>query len=149
VRFATTTLEVTVKLRWIFRRSAPAAALALFACGSNQAPDPTAQARRDPCSGAWAQLFDDAGFSDRRLTIEYPTEHASLKAASSDSGERDLNDRVSSAKWSAPAGCRLVLYEDENFRGARFQLVGSGRVEQNANLGSFSDKASSARWERS
>ena len=134
-----------MKLR-VLRRSAPAAALVLFACGQN--PAPSAGAPGDPCSGAWVQLFDDASFSDRRLTVRYPAEHASLKAAGTDSGAGDLNDRVSSARWSAPAGCRLVLYEDESFRGTRFQFVGSGRTEQNANLGAFGDKASSARWER-
>jgi hypothetical protein len=137
-------LEANVKLRSILRCSVPVSLAVLSACGAS-----TALAGADPCAGAWVQLFDDAGFSDRRLTIRYPDEHANLKEVSSDSGARDLNDRVSSAKWNAPAGCRLVLHEDENFRGARFQLVGSGRLEQNANLGSFNDRASSARWERS
>lgn len=124
----------------ILLRSIPAAALVLAACGQNPAPG-AAGAPGDPCAGAWVELFDDSNFSGSRLRVVYPTEHASLK-------ERDLNDRVSSARWSIPAGCRLALYEDESFRGARFPLVGSGRTEQNASFGSFSDKASSARWER-
>lgn len=133
-----------MKLRSILRRSVPVALLLLPACGGG-----AALAGRDPCEGAWVQLYDDAGFSDQRLTVRYPTEHANLKGINSDSGGRDLNDRVSSARWDIPRGCRAVLYEDENFRGTRFQLVGSGRVEQNANLGSFNDEASSVRWERS
>lgn len=131
--------------RCTLRRSAPIALLVLAACGQNPGPGVAS----DPCSGAWVRLFDDANFSGRQLTVAYPTEQVSLKASRLDSGAGDLNDRVSSARWSIPEGCRLVLFEDENFRGARFQLVGSGRTEQNSNLGSFSDKASSARWERS
>ncbi|MDP9347869.1 MAG: beta/gamma crystallin family protein [Gemmatimonadota bacterium] len=130
-------------LRRILRPSAPGVLLMLSACGG-----PMALLRGDPCEGAWMQLFDDARFSDQRLTVRYPDEHASLRGVNSDAGGRDLNDRVSSARWEAPPGCRAVLFEDENFRGTRFELVGSGRREENANLGSFNDKASSLRWER-
>lgn len=124
------------------------APLVIPACGGKR-PGPTVgTAQGDPCAGAWARLFDDARFSDRRLTIAYPTERPSLAAAGTDVEGGHLNDRVSSARWSIPAGCQLVLYEDENFRGARFPLVGSGRVEENGDLRAFSDRASSARWER-
>ena len=117
------------------------------ACGGN--PDPgLAGQPGDPCAGAWARLYEDAGFSGQRLTITYPTELASFRQVGTDSGAGNLNDRVSSVQWSIPTGCRLVLYQDENFRGTRFQLIGSGREEQNSNLGAFNDQASSARWER-
>ena len=114
-------------------------------CGGN--PNPGV-ARGDPCDGARVRLYEDAGFSDRVLTIDYPEEFTSLRAAGADAGDGDLNDRASSVQWTIPIGCQLVLYEDENFRGARFPLVGSSRSEQNSNLGSFNDRASSARWER-
>lgn len=126
----------------------PAALVVVGACGGNPAPS-TAAAPRDPCTGAWVQLFDDANFSDRRLTIAYPTEQPSLRAAGTDVRQGDVNDRVSSARWSIPAGCKFVLYKDENFQGTRFQLIGSGRPEQNSRLGAFNDEASSGRWERS
>lgn len=142
------TLEGLVKLRTL-RWSAPIALLVLVSCSRGPDPRAAGPGQSDPCSGAWARLFDDANLSDRQLTLAYPTEQASLQAVRTNAGVEDLNDRVSSARWSIPPGCKLVLYEDENFRGAAFQLVGSGRTEQNPNFGSFSDKASSARWERS
>lgn len=133
-----------------FRVSTTCALLLLAgACGGNPDPNAAGQGRGDPCSGARVYLFDDANFSARRLTIAYPADHARLIVAGTDASGGDLNDRTSSVRWSVPSGCKLVLYEDENFRGAQFQLVGSGRTEENSNLGSFSDKASSARWERS
>ena len=121
--------------------------LILMACGGNREPGVAAQSS-DPCAGAWARLYEDAGFSGQRLTITYPSEFASLRQAATDSGSGNLNDRVSSVQWSIPTGCRLVLYQDESFRSTRFQLIGSGREEQNANLGAFNDQASSGRWER-
>ena len=136
-------------LRHLIHPCGAAMLLVLTSCGGNPDPDMAGRRQSDPCSGAWVRLFDDARFSDRRLTITYPTEHPSLAAAGTDAGTGDLNDRVSSARWSIPAGCRLVLYEDERFNGNRLPLVGSGRPEENANLGAFNDKASSARWERS
>lgn len=121
--------------------------LILAACGGNPNPSIAAQSN-DPCAGASARIYEEAGFSGRRLTITYPTELASFRQAGADSGAGNVDDRVSSVQWSIPAGCRLVLYEDENFRGTRFQLIGSGREEQNSNLGAFNDRASSSRWER-
>ena len=134
--------------RWILPRPL-LLVLVTAACSSNRSPAAGAPRASDPCSGAQAQLWDDANFGGRRLTVEYPGEHASLERASADGGAQGLNDRISSAKWNIPVGCKLVLYEDVDFRGNRFALVGSGRLEQNANLGAFGDRASSLRWERS
>jgi hypothetical protein len=94
-------------------------------------------------------LYDAANLSGRQLTFAYPTDLSALRSTPLDSGEGDLNDRISSVQWFIPVGCKLVLYTDENYRGGAFQLVGSGRTEQNPNLGAFADQASSARWERS
>ena len=127
--------------------SVPLALLVLVSCGQNPGPNASALPV-DPCSGAWVRLFDDANLSGRQLTIAYPTDHPSLRAAALDSGAGDLNDRTTSAQWAIPEGCKLVLYEDENYRGTDFPLVGSGRAAQNPNIGTFSDRASSARWER-
>jgi hypothetical protein len=129
-------------------RGLASSTLVIFAgCGGNSAPGATAQS--DPCAGAAVQLFADANYADRQISINYPGDQASLRSAGINTGAGDLNDRVSSARWTIPVGCRFVLFDDENFRGTSFPLIGSGRMEQNPNLGSFGDKASSARWERS
>lgn len=141
--------KVLVNILCSFRSTAPLALLVLASCSGNGLPQPAARPMGDPCAGAWVRLFDDANLSDRQLTLAYPIEQPTLRSVQIDAGAGDLNDRVSSAQWSIPAACKVVLYEDENFRGTAFPLIGSGRVEQNSNLGQFSDKASSARWERS
>ena len=128
---------------------APLALVVAAACGGNSPPVVASQPVVDPCLGAWVQLYEGANFSSRRFTLAYPTEQTSLRSVAYDGGTGDLNDRITSVQWSVPAGCRAVLYDAENFRGEAFQLVGSGRNEQNANLGSFNDRTSSARWDRS
>jgi hypothetical protein len=136
-----------VKLRHVGAWSAAITAVVLAGCGGNPGPGST-QAPGDPCTGAWARLFDNANFAGAELTLVNPTPQPRLAMTSLDIGTGNLNDRASSARWMIPVGCRLVLYRDENFGGPGFQLVGSGRPEGNANLGAFSDGASSARWER-
>ena len=124
------------------------AILVLASCGGNPGSQ-SAVMPVDPCSGAWVRLYDDAGLSGDRLTIAYPTDQSSLAAARVDTGARNLNDRVTSAQWSISEGCKLVLYEHENFQGTAYPFVGSGRTEQEADIRDFSDRASAARWERS
>lgn len=135
-----------MRLSALLRCGAAGILLAFTACGGRTPPG--AGQTMDPCAGGWVRLFDDAEFGGRRVTIAYPVEHASLRAAGADAGGGDLNDRASSVRWSIPLGCSLVLYEHENFQGTQYPLVGSGRTEENARLGSFSDRASSATWER-
>lgn len=97
---------------------------------------------------AWAELYDDKGFKDRRFTVRYPNDYPNFDEVTSDDGKKGFEDKTSSAKWLIPVGWQLVLFDDKNYKDSRFPLVGSGTVQENADLGSFSDKCSSCRWER-
>lgn len=97
---------------------------------------------------AWMQLWDDKSFSDRRLTIQHPREEADLNKVQTDNGQIGFSDKASSGKWQIPTGWMLVLHDDKNFKDTRLELIGTGKVEQNADFGSFSDKCSSFTWER-
>jgi phosphatidylserine/phosphatidylglycerophosphate/cardiolipin synthase-like enzyme len=102
-----------------------------------------------PIEIAWVELYDDKGFKDRRLTIRHPQNVGNMDNIKSDNGKKGFGDKASSARWFIPRGWRFVLYDDNEFRDSPFPLVGSGRVEENADFGSFSDKCSSGRWEQS
>lgn len=91
---------------------------------------------------AWVELYDDKGFKDRSLRVEYPREIPDLSKV------KGFNDKTSSVKWQIPVGWQCVIFDDSNFKDSSFPLIGSGQVEANADLGSFSDKTSSLRWER-
>jgi hypothetical protein len=97
---------------------------------------------------AWVELYDDTGFRDRRLTARFPRRIDNMDKETSDDGKRGFGDKASSAKWFIPSGWQCVLYDDRNQKDSRFPLVGTGRVAENADLGSFSDKCSSLRWEQ-
>jgi hypothetical protein len=97
---------------------------------------------------AWVELWDDKGFKDRKLTIRYPKYHKNLKMVSSDDGKEGFNDKASAVRWEIPKGWQAVLYDDADFKDRRHVLIGTGRLEENPDLGSFSDKTSSIRWER-
>ncbi len=100
-----------------------------------------ASASRPPVAQAWAELYDDKGFGDRSVTFDWPDAGSESWA---DLRDHDgFNDKPSSVRWAIPEGCRLVLHEDRGYRGATRVLEGTGRVESNADLGSFSDKTSS------
>lgn len=97
---------------------------------------------------AWVELYDDKAYGDRKLTIRYPATIEDMKDATSDDGKAGFNDKASSAKWQIPAGWQAVLFDDTNHKDSRCELIGTGGVEANPDLGSFSDKCSSIRWEQ-
>lgn len=99
-------------------------------------------------SDAWVRLYDDKGFKDRVLTIKGGTEHSDLKKVKSDNGQMGYNDKASAVRFQIPKGWKLVLFDDKNHKDSTYELKGTGKVVEIPDLGSFSDKTSSVRWER-
>lgn len=99
---------------------------------------------------AWIKLYDDKSFQDRSLTLKYtdhPNGYSDLGALKSDNGKSGFNDKASSVRWKIPRGWKAVLYDDKEFKDSRFELRGNGDVQEIADMGSYSDKASSFNWE--
>ncbi len=94
----------------------------------------------------WVKLYDDAGFTDRILTVPFQRDMGDLHFVSSDDGMAGFNDKCSSVKYSIPKGWEAVLYEDINYGNREYVLKGKGSV---ADLGYFGDKTSSVKWRRS
>ena len=99
-------------------------------------------------SDAWVRLFVDKAYRDRCLTITGGQSPTNLKKVRSDNGEKGFNDKASSVRFQIPKGWKLVLFDDRNHKDSPFELKGTGKVVEIPDLGSFSDKTSSARWER-
>ncbi|NJR60706.1 MAG: hypothetical protein HC769_18880 [Cyanobacteria bacterium CRU_2_1] len=97
---------------------------------------------------AWVQLFDDKGFIDRCLTVPYGVFHRDFHSVRSDDGKKGFNDKTSSLRYQIPVGWQAVLYDDNGWRDSPYYLIGTGRVEEIPDLGSYSDKASSIAWQR-
>ncbi len=102
------------------------------------------EARASKQSG-WVKLYDDKGFSDRVLTIRFGRDLGNLHYVSSDDGKSGFNDKASAARYSVPDGWQAVLYENNNYSKRGYALTGNGSI---ADLGYFSDKCSSIRWEK-
>ncbi|HSA59411.1 MAG TPA: hypothetical protein VLJ37_06965 [bacterium] len=106
---------------------------------------PSATAATPTKASGYVRLYDDAGFTDRILTVRFGRDIGNMHYVSSDDGKSGFNDKASSVKWSVPAGWQAVLYENNNYSKRGYVLKGSGSVPD---LGYFGDKCSSLRWER-
>lgn len=93
----------------------------------------------------YVRLYDDAGFTDRILTVRFGRDIGNMHYVNSDDGKSGFNDKASSVKYSVPAGWQAVLYENDNYSKRGYALKGSGSIPD---LGYFGDKCSSLRWER-
>ena len=93
----------------------------------------------------WLRFFEKEGFAGDSLTVRYPQDAPNLHNMGADNGRSGFK-KVLSAKWQIPEGWQFVLYDDAGFKGGRFPLVGSGKVESLA--GPIAGHASSGRWER-
>lgn len=93
----------------------------------------------------YVRLYDDAGFTDRILTVRFGRDIGNMHYVSSDDGKSGFNDKASSVKYSVPAGYQAVLYENNNYAKRGYVLKGTGSM---ADLGYFGDKCSSLRWEK-
>jgi outer membrane murein-binding lipoprotein Lpp len=110
-------------------------------------PAPAATPSAPPAAKAsgYVRLYDDAGFTDRSLTIRFGRDVGNMHYVSSDDGKAGFNDKASSVKYSVPAGWQAVLYENNNYSKRGYALKGAGSIPD---LGYFGDKCSSVRWER-
>lgn len=114
----------------------------------------------------WVELYDDVGFSDRSIVVDYDDrELLELNAFDSLDG---FTDKTSSLRWRSPVGLDIALYDDDDFSDRNILLRGTGRTEAISNLDSqvvtvglvdhfnpskaagetleFEDKTSSLRW---
>lgn len=96
-------------------------------------------------ASGYVRLYDDAGFTDRILTIRFGRDIGNMHYVSSDDGKSGFNDKASSVKYSVPAGWQAVLYENNNYSKRGYALKGSGSIPD---MGYFGDKCSSVRWEK-
>lgn len=93
----------------------------------------------------WVKLYDDKGFTDRRLTVRFGRDIGNMHNVSSDDGKSGFNDKASAAQYSVPDGWEAVLYENDHYTKRGYSLRGKGSVPD---LGYFSDKCSALRWEK-
>lgn len=108
---------------------------------------PTAEAPAAPAAkpSGYVRLYDDAGFTDRILTVRFGRDIGNFHYVSSDDGKSGFNDKCSSAKYNVPAGWQAVIYENNNYSKRGYTLKGSGSIPD---FGYFNDKCSSIRWEK-
>lgn len=97
---------------------------------------------------AWVRLYDDEAFADNVLTVKGQTDLANLKEVTWDNGTNGPNDRVTSVRFQIPAGWKVMLFDDTNYKDSHYELKGTGKVVEIPKLGSFGDKCSSLRWEQ-
>ncbi len=133
---ATTTPEPTKVVERVIIKEVPAKTPAATAAPSTPAPTK---------ASGYVRLYDDAGFTDRILTVRFGRDIGNMHYVSSDDGKSGFNDKASSVKYNVPAGWQAVLYENNNYSKRGYSLKGSGSI---ADLGYFGDKCSSIRWER-
>lgn len=94
----------------------------------------------------WIELFDDSGFTDRRLTIRGHAAGIRNYEDITVEGVRGFGDKVSSVRWRLPEGFAYRLYQHDTFRGDTLDLVGNGRIREISSLGGFGDETSSSRF---
>ncbi len=97
---------------------------------------------------AQIRLFDDKSFKDRVLVVKSKEDQPDLDKAVTEDGKKGFEDKASSARFQIPKGWKLVLFDDKNYKDSGLELKGTGKVVENSDFGSFSDKASSYRWEQ-
>ena len=94
---------------------------------------------------AWAELYDDVGFGDRSLMIDY-RDRLREDYADFDRAE-GFEDKTSSARWCIPPGAALRLWEHKDSCGGNHRdLVGNGSLRGASGLGGFGDETSCAEW---
>jgi hypothetical protein len=80
-----------------------------------------------PADRPWIELYDDDGFRDRSIVVEYDTRH--LMELSNFNHLDDFNDSTTAVRWRAPVGVDIALYDDDGFRDRYIVLRGTGRTE--------------------
>ena len=103
----------------------------------------------DRIQDAWVELYDDDHFNDRGLMIDFVDRD--LENYTNYDEVEGFEDKASSVRWCIPSGATYRLWEDKNpCGGTRFDLVGSGVLEEIADLDeanpSFGDETSCSEW---
>ena len=96
---------------------------------------------------AWAELYDDHGFGDRSLMIDY-ADRFREDYRNYDHAE-GFEDKASSVRWCLPPGVTYRLWEDKNpCGGDHLDLVGDGAFHAISDLDDhgFGDDASCSEW---
>lgn len=91
------------------------------------------------------RLWDDAGYTDRILTVRCYQDVPDMNYINSDSGKKGFNDKTSSVKYNIPEGWEVILYENDHYRKRPYPLKGKGEIPD---LGYFNDKTSSLKWKK-
>lgn len=107
-----------------------------------------------PVAQPWVELYDDHHWDDRSIVIDYQDRDKddwhNFNNLDGDWWDTELgfNDKTSSARWAAPVGCDIILYEDDNYGGSTRVLTGTGEVEEIADFDDigFGDATSSAKF---
>jgi hypothetical protein len=108
-------------------------------------PVPHAECSR--ISDAWVELYDDHGFGDRSLMIDYLDRF--LEDYTNYDRAEGFEDKASSVRWCIPPGVTYRLWEHkESCGGDPFDLVGTGTLEEIGDLDDveFGDKVSCSEW---
>ncbi|HWM90567.1 MAG TPA: hypothetical protein VN493_07355 [Thermoanaerobaculia bacterium] len=93
---------------------------------------------------AWVELYDDSGFKDRGLMIDYVDRL--LENYDNYDQTEGFEDKTSAAKWCVPPGWRYRLYQHKNPCGGSFRdLTGAGEEDNFDDIG-FGDEVSCSRW---
>ena len=92
-------------------------------------------------------LFDDVNWADRHLTCLYGTNVDNMKNVPSDDGKSGFNDKCSSVMYCISLGSTCRLWENTNYGGKYFDLIGTGNLEKiDLKAQGFNDKVSSLQW---
>lgn len=97
---------------------------------------------------AWIDLFEDAGFRGRRLSVYGQVDDPIPDYGRIRVQDEPLGDRVSSVRFQIPAGHTYTLFKDSRFRGRSLDLVGDGTVIELPDLAvlGFDEQVSSSRY---
>ena len=95
---------------------------------------------------AWVEIFDDSGFEDRSLMIDYAD--IGLRNFKNFKKVEDFGDKASSVRWCLPKNTKFTLFEHDTYRGDEQVLSGNSNSSTRSisSLGSygFNDDTSSA-----
>jgi hypothetical protein len=89
------------------------------------------------------QLFANANFKGTEATLS-KLDNINPQGKANDM-PKDLNDSVSSLRWSLPRGALVIFYEDAAPKGEQLVLWGSGQMAELTKW-DFNDKASRWAW---
>lgn len=81
---------------------------------------------------AWVELYDDKGFKDRNLMIDY--KDRLLEDYSNYHHVEDFDNKPTAVRWCLPSGWRYSLYRHNTYGGKELALYGTGAPRAISNL---------------